>query len=83
MSFLKNQILYKICRALDSFFPTGRTKGPFHTGRGKRWNRRAAAAFSRSGSVCAVEAVLASRPRGGRYHSYKQQITFVFPKLNK
>ncbi len=34
-------------------------------------------------AFCAVEAVLASRSLGGRYHSYKQQITFVFPKLNK
>ncbi len=34
-------------------------------------------------AFCAVEAVFATRSRGGRYHSYKQQITFVFPKLNK
>ncbi len=34
-------------------------------------------------AFCAVEAVLALRSRDGRYHSYKQQITFVFPKLNK
>ncbi len=34
-------------------------------------------------AFCAVEAVFATQSRGGRYHSYKQQITFVFPKLNK
>ncbi len=33
--------------------------------------------------LCAVEAVLASRSQCRCYHSYKQQITFVFPKLNK
>ncbi len=34
-------------------------------------------------AFCAVETVLASQFRGRHYHSYKQQITFVFPKLKK